>query len=290
MDWLAVPHRVRELYPLCCHSFQEAIRQDADEFEAPGLGLLYKEGAAFKPLYDAWAAPQKPFGGPNPLTAMLLTGAAGAGLGYVGSKAMNAFTPNKYIDDKKRARNWAMIGGMLGLGIPGYLYARPALQLDGWPGMLGEPPLGPEGVPERRGYPTPSRPSATPEPELAKLSQVDPILKKCAEDAGATFAPIVPVDAFNNVLINDQYLPPSLKAATMGLTTAAQLSRGGAAMISPADIGRVAISMGSGWLAGMLVGKTLGALAGVRPEVQQTLQRTGAMAGLIKSVVPLVFN
>jgi hypothetical protein len=273
MDWLSVPNRVRELYPRCCCAFQEAISQELTEFEAPGLGLLYKEGSAFKPLFDAWGAAQQPFGGPNPLTATLLTGAAGAGLGYLGSKAMNAFTPNKYIDDQKRARNWAIIGGLMGALPPAYLYGRPALQLHGLKGLLMS-----GAQPGNQGS------------GLEVTAAADPVLCKCAADSGAAFAPSVPVDAFNNVILGDQYLPPSLKAATMGLTTAAQLSRGGSALVSPADIGRVAIGMGSGWLSGMVAGKVLGALAGLRPDAQQQLQQAGVIAGLIKSVIPLVFQ
>lgn len=270
MDWLDVPNCLRELYPQCRDAFANAIEHDLDEFESPVFGTMYKSGAAFKPLGDIWQGLQTPFGGPNPLTAMLLTGAIGAGMGYGGSKLLSGITPNKYIDDQRRTKNWTTLGALGGLALPAYLYARPAVQLHGWQGLL------------RRGD--------EPPPALPPQQAADPTISKIAADAGAAFAPIVPVDAFNNVILTDQYLTPEMKALTAGLTTAAALSRGGADHVSPADIGRVAIGMGAGWMSGMLVGKTLGALAGVRPEVQQTLARTGALAGLVKQVVPLIFQ
>jgi hypothetical protein len=113
---------------------------------------------------------------------------------------------------------------------------------------------------------------------------------KVAQDAGGLYVQDIPVDAFNRVIWQDPNTSLPLRAATTGLVEAASQSRGGIELISPYDIARVAVGMGSGLASGMLVGKALGALAGLTPGAQDTLKRTGMWAGALANLVPKAFG
>jgi hypothetical protein len=108
--------------------------------------------------------------------------------------------------------------------------------------------------------------------------------------AGAgDFEPLIPVDEFGRVVIGDPVTPMPLRATTIGLVQSASLARDNSPFVSPADIARIALGAGSGYASGVIVGRTLGVLAGLNPQTQQTLQQTGAWAGVLKNVVPLAF-
>lgn len=118
-------------------------------------------------------------------------------------------------------------------------------------------------------------------------------------DAGGLYTPSIPVDALNQVVWapwlqtnpfgtkdtfgnNEQTLQapnfnPAAAAAVTGLAAAASASQGGAPVISPADIARVAGYGVAGWATGRLAG----ALVGLTPGAQQTLTRNGVIGGLV---------
>lgn len=98
-------------------------------------------------------------------------------------------------------------------------------------------------------------------------------------------------------LLDDPYVyrnvPPMLGAATIGLVEGAQHMSGrrnDIPFVTPGDITRMAVGMGSGYLSGRLVGHALGGLFGVSDSAQKILRQSGMAAGLIKSVVPLAFG
>jgi hypothetical protein len=108
----------------------------------------------------------------------------------------------------------------------------------------------------------------------------------------------IPVDKFKEVVYGDPNVASSLsrrtQAAAVGLVESANHLPGRRyndfPIVTPNDIARVAVGMGSGYASGLLVGKALGGLFGVSDNAQQILRRSGAAAGIIRSMVPLVYN
>ena len=266
---------------------------------------------------------QRMLGGPNPLAAALVSGALGAGLGYGGGWLAQKFFPKKYMRRGPLARNMAIAGGLLGAGahalpwaLPQYAARRQAGQgfFDSLTGAFTDPgafgdldklrgagslPADmrlPEMVPPSVDWSGVEKTSTALVLEHAeKEFEVAPSIEEDFEKIGIDFShnafvPQIPVNQFNNFVMNDPNTPRPIQAATAGLTTAASMSRGGVNLVSPFDVGKIAVGMGSGLVSGMLVGKTLGALAGLTPVAQEKIQNAGVMAGMLTNVVPMAFR
>lgn len=226
------------------------------------------------------------FGGPNPLAATLAGGALGAGAGYVGGWLGEQLLPEKYFDKGRLRRVTAALGGLAG-ATPGLWWAGDNLRMEGLKGLISSHP-----------FAKPNRYEQIKESMAKVFDAKDLELNedwiKYADEAGGAFLTSIPVDQFGQVIWNDLrnqggYTPAPLAAATTGLIQAADMSQGNSGFVSPMDIARIGIGMGSGYASGLLVGKTLGALAGLRPEAQQSLQQTGVWAGMLKTIVPMMF-
>lgn len=107
----------------------------------------------------------------------------------------------------------------------------------------------------------------------------------------------IPIDQFNVMLFDDPAvatrLPPTIQAAAAGMIQTASNLPGRKSelpIVTPTDIARLAVGMGSGYASGLFAGKALGALFGVSDKAQQVLRQSGAAAGLIKAVVPMVYG
>lgn len=252
---------------------------------------------AFKPITQAMnlapAAWNKPLGqfGTSPLFSMLTSGLLGGGLGYLGGALAEQILPEDYMERGTLRKNTALLGALAGAAGPAYL------------GSVGQ-----------RNWTDPNRSSwnAWIEPNVFFGAQKQAIhlayenVKKASQDDEAegyikeAFNPNspsgimnleqIPVDAFNRVILNDPFMSPTLQAATVGITEAADQSKGNYGLISPFDIARIGVGMGAGLSQAYLGGKVLGALAGLTPKAQQTLQQTGMFAGAIKAVVPGLFG
>lgn len=247
----------------------------------------------FRPLASAAQmepnALNKLWGGPNPLAATIGGGLLGAGLGYGGGWLAEQLLPDDKFEPGVLRRNTALAGGLLGAA-PGVWSGFDQTfrgQKPGWGAWLRPYPWNKEGAATR--YTSIVTGLAEAAGELNEL------WKQGASEAGGDYAPMIPVDQFGQVIWNDLrtqggYTPPALAAATTGIIQAASLSQGGIGLVSPADIARIGIGMGSGYMSGLVVGKTLGALAGLRPEAQQQLQQAGVWAGILSNVVPMAFR
>lgn len=105
------------------------------------------------------------------------------------------------------------------------------------------------------------------------------------------------VRQFNDLIWSDpdvsRRLPPNIQAAASGLVTGASNLPGrpkNSPFVTPVDIARMAVGLGSGATSGWLVGKGLGAFMGLSKPAQNALVRSGAAAGLIKNLVPIAFG
>ncbi len=199
----------------------------------------------------------------------------GAGLGYGGGLLAEQLLPEQYFRKGRLRKVTGLAGGVLG-ALPGVLWGYDRIRSTGDTNSV---------------FKSASEELSTLLSDEDKELN-DMWLKASAPNVG--YDPIIPVDQFNNTVWNDLrgqggYTPAPIAAATTGLIQAASMSQGGVNLISPLDVARIGLGIGSGYASGLIVGKTLGALAGLRPEAQQQLQRTGAWAGLLANVVPLIF-
>lgn len=193
---------------------------------------------------------------PGPISSMVVLGALGAGGGNLAGRFLG-----RAVDDedqraeirRKTMRTGALMGLLPGLALGTLNYATGANPLVG--------------------------------------SVIDN--KKIAYDSG--ILPMIQVDRaesqiWNNPQISNS-LPLHVQAQTAGLLRAAQNlpDKNRSNLVTPMDVTRAAIGMGSGYLSGQIVGKTLGFLFGLPPKAQDRLAQAGMTAGFLKSVVPMAY-
>lgn len=268
-------------------------------------------------------------GGPRPVSTLLAGGLLGAGVGYGLGAIGEQFLPERWFEKGKLRRTGAVLGG-LGGALPGTLWGFGSMSSNpahpGWRAWFNGWPLRPQD----RQHPTSygdmlqrSRQHLTSPPQIFQQESTAPTLAPMPEkiasssflkdavaglqaqfpETGGEFVTKVawsstgfdgdvdiPVDRFNRVVWEDPYTPVQLRAATTGLLESAALVRNGQPVVTPGDVARIAVGMGSGTASGWLVGKTLGALAGLKPDAQRSLQQAGTWAGILQAVVPMAFG
>jgi hypothetical protein len=105
------------------------------------------------------------------------------------------------------------------------------------------------------------------------------------------------VNDFQNAMWSDPRIvnevPLSIRAAASGVVQGAANLPGksrNSSFVTPFDIARVAVGMGTGLASGWLVGKTLGAVFGTGKKTQELLRNTGVAVGALRTAVPLTFG
>lgn len=255
-----------------------------------------------------WAAAQKPFGGPTPLTAAILNGLLGAGVGYGGGYLAEKLLPKKHFRPGRLSKVLALAGAAAGSAAPL------------WWGTLKyhADPLNPGKTFADRGAGWMSRYPFRPEDyhESEALAGLDipqdaALRKKGSDRTGALFAPTIPVDAFNQAVWNDVtqapnpwgtkspwsdnaqplHTPAPVAAAASGLVAGAAAARNGASHVSIWDVAKAgAIGGGQGLLAGLVGGKVIGALTGLQPKAQKKVWQLGAAGGALTKAMQIVFG
>jgi hypothetical protein len=300
-QWNAVPDTVRHLFIKYADTALELAKDHVDDLQGcyidtPEVGRIYMckhaEEVTQPPLlhrfFNRHADIQKLLGGPNPLSAALVSGALGAGLGYGGGWLAQKLFPRKYLKRGPLARNMAIAGGLFGVGTTALPWALPhyAKNREEGKGFL-------DSVINAATATGPIKMSAIlghAEKEFNAEPIAEDFEKIGIDFSHNAFVPQIPVNQFNRFVMHDPNTPRPIQAATAGLVTAASMSKGGVNLVSPFDVGRIAMGMGSGLVSGMLVGKTLGAFAGLTPFAQEKLQNAGIMAGMLTNVVPMAFS
>lgn len=229
----------------------------------------------------------KHIGGPTPLASTIAGGLLGAGVGYGAGWLGEQLLPERYFEKGRLRRTGAILGGLTGT-VPG-----------AW-SYFDNLRTGKDPIEALTHYNVKQSRFTSLCERMVKTVGVDNLdldhkWIKYANEASGDFFPMIPVDQFGNTIWNDLrgqggFTPPPIAAATTGLLQAASMSQGGANFVSPMDIARIGVGMGSGYMSGLMVGKALGALAGLRPEAQQTLQQTGVWAGMLSNIVPMAFG
>ncbi len=265
----------------------------------PDSGFVLVKNAAFlQGPADAFSAAQKPLGGPHPLSASIVGGLLGAGVGYGGGYLAEQLAGDS-VEKGRLRRTGAILGG-LGGAVPGAWWGATNMRhpketgggLEAW--TSGWP------------FQPPKAASVYDDLELP-----DPLAKSANPQAsGAMYLPSIPVDAFNRVVWQDVhrnpnpygtkdpygdneqplYTPPPVAAAISGIVAGAGAATG-MQHVSPWSVAlTAATTAGKGYLSGLVLGKTLGALAGLRPEVQDRLQQVGLWGGLVTGAVNELFG
>lgn len=196
---------------------------------------------------------------PSPLASMAVLGLLGAGAGNVAGRFADRAIGN---EDGQLKRRFTLYGGAAGM-VPGLLSAATNV-------AAGDDPFFGQtmSVPMRK----------------MSLFEYQPNT-------------VIPVEKVHEMVWNDPFvssnLPPTLAAATSAIVEGAGRignRQSETPFITPSDVGRLAIGMGSGYASGWIAGKALGAIFGVSDRSQEIIRRSGAAAGLLRAVIPPVFG
>lgn len=218
--------------------------------------------SVFGPLGHAggWSdnAATRLVGGPNPLTAMLATGALGAGAGYGTGALLENLLPERYINKGRLRKVLAALGGAAG-ALPGFALGAHHLNAGGsFLDPIGEPLVKP----------------------ASSHSPLYSVKMAALEDAFDR-------DLLTYSIYRDPYTPAPYKAvASSYLAAAGEAAR--SSLVSPLDVARIAVGAGSGAISGLVAGKVFKTLAGLTPQGERDLQQAGIWAGLVKNVVPML--
>jgi len=314
--WMSVPFRVADEYSEIADDVQQTWAKYGEE--APGiirraLGYLpFTQPKSWLPLHV------------NPMVNALVTGMAGAGIGYGLGSVGEWLLPDRWERGKLR-KSLALLGGGLGAS-PGLLMAavnmhnnQSPFERGGWePGGTSQQEVAnmfARNSRTRMGWKVPNEtddfaapavdlPNTTPPPKppggiTDTQFPYDNLPKYASDDwnssAGALSVGFDPRELqqliWNNQAVAGPLSPPQ-QAALAGIVTGAANLPGKPAhgWVTPVDVARLAAGMGGGWMSGLLAGKILGAVAGMPDDTQNTLTNVGMTAGLLREVIPLVFG
>ena len=198
---------------------------------------------------------------PSPLAAMLATGVLGAGLGYGGAALVSKLLPDDW-DKKKFRRSGLMLGGALGAA-PGALETAKSL-------LIGQPVTDGSHMDRKKM-------AATPLPHSPRYST----------------GPVIDSDAMMNTvwkspMVSGRLTPKEQTLFTGAMMGSQQIAR--SPFVTPADMARLTAGMGVGYASGLVAGKVLGSLTGLPPTAQKTLANAGMYAGVVKSVLPMIYG
>lgn len=252
-------------YPDDLEGYKTAIehgRQIMDKLsqEPTRLGNLIGKATQLAHITPGRLAPL----GPGPIGSAMVLGSLGVGAGHLGASLVNKLRGSNERDSERLKRTSRIIGGLAGLV--------PAAGLVAMNVAAGKNPVG-------------------------NVNWM--YSKKVGEEAVyEKVASVIPVDMFQEMIWNDpdvaHRLPTSMTGAASALIEGAQRTGSsrstGLPFVTPVDVARMAVGLGSGYASGLLVGKALGGLFGVSDQSQKILRQSGAAAGLLRSVVPLAYG
>lgn len=203
-------------------------------------------------------------GGPRPVASALAGGLLTAGLGYAGGGLLERMVPKMFTPGAAQKR-MALLGGAIGAA----------------PGLMGMALNNAEG---RSVFD-----KAASLQQAAKLISEDEPPEFFKYSHNFIFRPIIDVRHFNDSIWNDPFSSGADKAVASGLVYGAGTATN-SNIVSPMDVTRMAVGMGTGYASATLMGKAFGVLAGLSPEAQQALQAAGMWSGVMRTVTDPVLR
>ena len=274
-------------------SVQSAILSDGDICDGNWVKVAYSPSLVRTgQLLNFFPAKDIPWNKPSPLAAMLTSGLLGAGLGYGLGWAGEKVMPEKMQTAGRTRKSLAVLGALLGAA-PGALWA-------GTNFASGRDPLLNAELLKDKSKASPSWGRV----DLSRLREKasEDFVKHAFNmhdrlDTGAENVEKVNLNRLGQTLW-DIGAPPATAAATMSSVYAAQQLPGGAGpgYVTPHQTGLLGTMMGAagggvkGYATGWAVGKGLGLLTGMPQSTQNSLKNTGAMLGVINTLVPRLFR
>lgn len=321
---------------LCCVNvrafpsmFQVVLAPFLRDLPGPGRSIVLKQAetptieGAMKatPLSSLGAIHRgvgSALGGQSALTNGLVSGAIGAGTGYLAGSLMSNLLPEEYVRRKSLAKTFAMVGGLTGAALhaPEWLgnmrmnhqsaadaNIRSAEAAS--PGKDGKPVAPASGLwndissahPIRALIrPADSQPVSKPVLDWYDYryggQHSGDVQRKSGSFTGVGHYPIH-VDSFNNAIWADTQrgdTPPVVAAANTGLIAGVQQMYGGSSILSPMHFINGLAAAGVDGVTARVVGSTLGALGILTPKAQTALQTAGIWGGLMRGVSQSVFG
>ena len=240
------------------------------------------------------------FGG-RPIASTIASGLLGAGLGYGGGALLDKMTPEKVKGKKGRLKNW---GAALGALAGGAVGATP-----GFVNLMDNRSFNDNTLwnqPRTDRFDTDDLKLRAPASKYVEA--IDSYVSKLSEKHASDFAtiggpsygemPNVNTNRLGQVLW-DTYAGPQTTAMTMGAMYGANQMpdpRSRPGVVTPHQTGLFGMAMGAagggikGYATGWAVGKGLGILTGMPQGTQDKLKQTGAVLGVVNSLVPRLFN
>jgi len=227
-------------------------------------GLVLSKNASLRENLQGITGWNDRFYPPSPLAAMIATGVLGAGLGYGGASLASGLLPGDW-DKRKFRRSGLLFGAGLG-ALPGTIETMKSL-------LIGQPLT--DGSHMQR----------------KKSGAFD--ARDLPHSPRYGSGPVIDSDAMLHTVWRSPMVSGSLTPKEQSLFTGAMLGARQIArspLVTPADMARLTAGMGIGYASGLVAGKVLGTLTGMPPNLQNTLARTGMVAGIVKATLPMIFG
>jgi len=302
-NWERVPYRLKELYVKYAGEARQLMadfpeHEDAWVIDTPEVGIIKPAAEApLQPFADASRVAQTAVGGPNPLTAALLYGTLGAGLGWGGMKLLSKLLPDRVRDDAG-LKVGLPLGALIGSGGALALHGWPNVAKEGWGGLLQ--PSAIQDIANRMpSDEVPKTASVLEKIAAAYPKGLEGVLQTQQHDANTYFMPDADSFAASQMGLNyvenvdipywmdtvraDHHMTPKAKAVAMSLPLAAGLAKG-SRIVAPIDIAKVALNAGLGAAMGNAIGMVAGPFLRLTPKARSDIQNAGMLAGILKTI------
>jgi len=232
---------------------------------------------------------------PGFVSSALTSGALGAGLGYTAGWLGEKMLPDQWEKGKLR-RTLATLGGAVGVAptaLMGAVNLADHRKLTDW-SLLDQPAGGePQMIPDTPGKQVQASDQFTAQIERMRNIKLANDFDTMGEETGRRrLGPSdVNIDAMGRTLWQAGADPAVAGITMAALHTASRMPGGDKpGFVTPAQMGRLAMGMGGGYLSGAMVGAALGVLAGMPEDSQKRLAQTGEYLGLVKELLPHLFS
>lgn len=221
------------------------------------------------------------FGGPSALTNLLVWSAIGAAIGnLLGYGAEKAFK-DTFRGSRGRL---ALVGAILGALPSVLLHAAPAVTKKGLEGLVSRTPL--QKLIEEKAIEKAGEFLKNAAEDLFQYKvEIADHEKECIKIAYDKLNTNIDVDRWGEIVMGDPHLNSWEKTVSVSVPLVTSIVTEKEPFVTVGDVARTAYNMGLGSLFGSILGSIAATVIGLTPEAQKKIQRSGELAGLLKSVL-----